>query len=107
VAKVTRAPPIQGAIIELLEGGGIQDIAACCATEQTMHKTLGEILADAVTMARARRRRPQQERVPSWAEGADPVHVHEGPLPDLRRELAGRMEVRCRSFIHPDKYAAW
>lgn len=99
---------VQGALVEVLEGQGIDDIAVCANAPEAASRVVGELLASAVEAAQAARaaRRAAPDAadipapasgappVPQWAEDADPNHVAASGLPDIAEELKGRMKVR-------------
>lgn len=95
---------IQGALVEVLEGHGIDNIAVCANVPEASSRVVGEVLAEAVQAAQ---RKPRAQRgapaaggaappqpVPRWAEDTDHAHVAAGGLPNIAEELKGRMKVR-------------
>eukprot|EP00892_Ulva_mutabilis_P009346 jgi/Ulvmu1/6784/UM030_0122.1 len=90
----------QGALVEVLEGQGIDNIAVCANALEASTRVVGEILAQAVQAAPPKRRAATTsgdaetvQLVPRWAEDADPDHVAIGGLPNILNELKGRMKT--------------
>jgi len=93
----TRRGALQAAIIELLEGGGIEGVAVALATPETDSRVLGELLVEAVEAAA----KPRASTGTAAAETADDSFspdLFAGDLPSLETLIgetsSKRLEVR-------------
>ena len=96
---------MQAAIVELLEGGGIDNVVLAGAVEENDDRVLGELLAEAVTASRVSAREsaareatqaadPDAPEIPMWGASTDVNDRFADSLPDIQKLVGAQAQAR-------------